>query len=246
MESELLKISKEDFEKNKTLVHIVDNEEQNNFINDLEDNPNAFLLACIMDRQTHAEKVWAIPYKIYKKFGTFDIEFLANIPLNDYEKLFKEESYHRYNNIMPKVFYEGVNKIKNDYDGDGSKIWSDNPSSASVVSRLLEFHGVGLKIATMTANILVRQFDVPMSDTYSIDISPDVHVKRIFVRLGYLQEKPSDLQVMYKAREINPEYPGIIDHTCWTIGREYCHKKNPECNSCPLNIECKYYKRLNK
>ena len=34
MESELLKISKEDFEKNKTLVHIVDNEEQNNFIND--------------------------------------------------------------------------------------------------------------------------------------------------------------------------------------------------------------------
>ena len=241
MESVLLKESWRDFEENKIIVHIVDDDEQDNFINDIDNNPNAFLLACLMDRQTRAEQAWAIPYKIYKDLGNFEIDFLAKIPLTKYEELFNKGSYHRFNNVMAEVFYKAVLKIKKDYGGDASKIWSNNPSSGAVVSKLLEFHGVGTKIATMTANILVRQFDVKMSDKYSIDVSPDVHVKRILVRLGYLQEKPTKEQIIYKAREIYPEYPGLIDHTCWTVGRKYCHNKNPECSDCPLKKGCGYY-----
>ena len=81
-----------------------------------------------------------------------------------------------------------------------------------------------------------------MSDRYSIDISPDVHIRRVFTRLGYVKEGAKVEQIIYKAREINPEYPGLLDLKCWKIGREICHQTKPDCENCPLKEECKYYK----
>ena len=245
MESKLVSMSKEYIQKSPDTVHFVDNQNQNKLLNDLDHYPHAFVLACIMDKQITAERAWAIPYKVYEELGNFNIDFLAKVELKEYKELFNKGSYHRFNNDSAKYFYKAILKIKNDYGGDASKIWSNNPSSASVVSRFLEFEGSGPKIATMAANILARQFKIPMSDYYSIDISTDVHIKRVMERLGYLKEKATNTQIIYKAREICPEYPGIIDHTCWDIGRTYCHPKNPNCISCPLNIECKYYIDLN-
>ena len=241
MESILLKISKEEFNKNNAIVHFVDDEKQNQFLNDLNRYPHAFVLACIMDKQINAEKAWAIPYKVYEELGNFDIDFLIKISLDKYKKIFDDGNYHRFNDKCANEFYEAIHKIKNDYEGDASKIWSNNPSSASVVYRFLEFKGIGLKIATMATNILARQFKIQMSDYYSIDISTDVHIKRIMKRLGYVKENASNEQIIYKAREINPEYPGIIDYTCWDIGRKYCHPHNPDCNTCRLNEECKFF-----
>ncbi|RMF00953.1 MAG: iron-sulfur cluster loop, partial [Alphaproteobacteria bacterium] len=96
------------------------------------------------------------------------------------------------------------------------------PSSAMVVYRFLEFSGVGPKIATMAANILARSFKIPMADYYSIDISADVHVKRVFERLGLVDADPSVDQVIYRARSLNPEFPGLLDYPCWDIGRKWC------------------------
>lgn len=140
---------------------------------------------------------------------------------------------------MAKIFYEGVLKIKNDYDGCASKIWANNPSSSSVVYRFLEFKGSGIKISTMAANILARQFKIPFSDYYSIDISPDVHVKRVMQRMGYIPINSNNDLIIYKARELNPEFPGIIDFTCWEIGRTWCKPTNPDCNNCIVNSFCK-------
>jgi endonuclease III len=173
--------------------------------------------------------------------GTFDIDELSKVSLEKYIQMFNQGHYHRFNDTAASDFYYAVQKIKNDYEGNARKIWEGNPSSAKVVSRFLEFKGMGIKIATMATNILARQFKIPMSDYYSIDISPDVHVQRILKRLGYLSENATIDQVIYKAREINPEFPGLIDFSCWKIGRENCHPTNPECESCPLKKECKYF-----
>ena len=240
MESELLRLSKEDFNQEIDVVHFYGSEDQDKFYNDLTNNPHAFVLGSIMDKQIPAERAWAIPYKIYQELGDFDIDFLASIPLDKYKELFKNGKYHRFNDICANEFYEAVHKIKDDYDGDASKIWSNNPSSAVVVRRFREFKGAGPKISTMATNILIRQFKIPMSDYKAIDISVDVHVERVMARLGYVPEGASKKEIIKKGREISPDYPGLIDRVIWKVGREYCHENNPDCDSCPLKNECAY------
>lgn len=203
--SKLVEIAKQVFnDKNQGNVHFVDNEEYNNFLNDIEKYPHAFVLACLMDKQMKAERAWEIPCKVYDELGNFDINYLVELPEITYIDLFLKNKYHRFNEAEAKNFYKAIQRIKNQYDGDASNIWNGCPSSATVVYRFLEFEGMGIKIATMAANILARQFKIEFSDYYSIDISPDVHVRRVLKKLGYLNENPTIGQVIYKVREINP------------------------------------------
>jgi len=90
----------------------------------------------------------------------------------------------------------------------------------------------------MAANILVRDFKIPVSDKYSIDISPDRQVRRTFERLGLIQERASNEMLIYTARELNPDYPGIFDLAAWEIGRSWCHPRSPECGKCYMQECC--------
>ena len=47
-----------------------------------------------------------------------------------------------------------------------------------------------------------------MADKLCIDISPDRQVKRVFTRLGLIAEDTPVEDLIYCARELNPEYPG--------------------------------------
>lgn len=220
-------------------VHLVDNPKINEFLNDLEHFPHAYVLACLMDRQIKAERAWTIPWAVKEALGSFDIEVLGKQPLEYYQKLFTTQALHRFCTSMAKTFHATIHKILDDFSGDASRIWSGNPSSAAVVYRLLQFDGCGIKIATMAVNILARQFKIPFSDYYSIDISPDVHVFRVMKRTGLVSSTADRESIIYKARELNPEFPGIIDFSCWEIGRNYCRPQNPKCGDCPIELECK-------
>ena len=236
----LIEKSKKLFKEDKAIVHLVNDEKQNKFLNDLENYPHAFVLACLMDKKIKAERAWAIPYKIYKELKSFDIYKLKEKGKGYYKDLFNKNKFHIFNNDMAEVFYNGICRIIDKYEGKANKIWNDNPSSATVVYRFLEFDGCGIKIATMAANILARQFKIPMKDYYSIDISPDVHIRRVLYRLGFIEKNAKVERVIYKARELNPEYPGLIDYLCWEIGKNYCKPKfkDCKCENCFMNEVC--------
>ena len=104
--------------------------------------------------------------------------------------------------------------------------------------RLLEFNGVGIKIASMAANILVRYFKIPMEDYINIDILPDIHIKRVFKRLGFIYKYVSNDALIYCARELNPMDSGIFDLPCWEIGRYWCRPNKPICEKCYLSRYC--------
>jgi hypothetical protein len=83
---------------------------------------------------------------------------------------------HRLTDVMAVVLHRATQRLATHYQSDASRIWSDTPSSATLIRRFLEFYGAGPKIATMAANILARDFCVPIRDFRYIDISADVQV----------------------------------------------------------------------
>jgi endonuclease III len=211
-------------------------------LNDLELRPHAFVLACVMDRQVKAEKAWIIPYSISQrdpKLAGFSMEALQQLSLQDVNRLMSHpEPLHRFVEKMSQAFYSAIQRINGSYAGDASRIWTGNPSSAEVVYRFLEFDGVGPKIATMAASILAREFKIPFSDHYSIDISADRHIRHVFSRLGLCSSDATIEQIIYKARALHASYPGMMDLPCWEIGRNWCKSETPNCGACYMNDLC--------
>ena len=225
--------------KRKHLVDLADMDAANQLVNDLDKNPHAFVIACILDRQISAERAWSAPYVLKQRLNGFDFTYLESLSKQQiYNAMTRPIPIHRFNKDMSFYIFSGIQRIKNSYESNDANIWNDIPSSSLLVYRFLQFEGIGNKIATMASNILVRDFKIKVSDKYSIDISVDVQVKRVFKRLGLVNKDASNEEIIFRARSLHPKYPGIFDLECWNIGREWCRPKKPLCSKCYLNDLC--------
>lgn len=208
-------------------------------LNDLDRFPHAFVLACVTDRQVKAEVVWRIPYELSQRLGGFSFDLLRALSRERLRQVFSEPSpLHRFPGTMSANVYEAIQLIGSRYQGNAANIWQGTPPSAEVVLRFLSFRGVGPKIATMATNILARDFKVKFSDYYSVDVSVDVHLRRVFTRLGLISDGASVEEVIYRARALHPAFPGIIDLPAWEIGRKWCRPSNPKCGECYMLKVC--------
>jgi len=200
--------------------------EAEEMLNDIEHHSHIFVLACVMDKQIRAGRAWAIPYLVGRKLGGFDFATYRGVDLSRISEFFNKLKLHRFNNEMAKSFHAAIHDIDIKYGGDTSKIWREPPcpKSALVVRRFLEFRGVVGKIATMATNILARDFKIPMCDHSSIDISPDIQVRKFFVANGLLNATAKKEELIYRARELCPEYPGLLDLASWEGGRKLPRK----------------------
>ncbi len=142
--------------------------------------------------------------------------------------------YRWYRKLADRII-EASKLILSKYKGKAQNIWNDEPTVDELIDRLEEFKGISQKKSTMTARILKKDYGIKIKG--KIDVSCDVHVKRVFLRTG-LVEKNSNSEVIKAARELNPRDPSALDEPAWRIGREFCHSKNPECNKCPLGKIC--------
>jgi len=209
-------------------------------VKDLERHPHAFVLACIMDQQYKSELVWAIPYRFQQKLGgDFSMDRLKRLSASEITSMMTSPvPLHRFATRVAGYFFDGVQKISRQYGDNASRIWRDKPRCSDVLTRFREFRGVGPKIAHMAVNCLVRELKVPLADYTVIDISADVHVLRVFGRLGLTPEGATRDEVIMRARELNPEFPGLLDYPAWEVGRNWCRPDFPACTSCYMQAGC--------
>ncbi|MDA2934433.1 iron-sulfur cluster loop [Acidobacteria bacterium AH-259-D05] len=220
-------------------VEFTGDSEANELLNDLQTFPHAFVLGCVLNRQIKGELDWTVPHRLSQRLGSFEMNHLRQLTQENLETFITEpEPMPGLTTEMGKNLYDAIRLIDEKYEGDAARIWSDRPSSGELVYRFLQFRGVGPKIANRAANILARQFRIPLADYYSIDISADAHIKRVFTRLGLVPEKASSEQLIFKARALHPEFPGILNLPSWEIGYNWCLPVEPRCAQCYMNDLC--------
>lgn len=96
------------------------------------------------------------------------------------------------------------------------------------IEDLIKFNGVGRKTANL---VLARGFNKPA-------ICVDVHVHRIFNRLGYVKTKNPE-ETEFALREKLPVKHWIdINTLLVTHGQNVCKPTKPNCSSCPIEEYC--------
>lgn len=204
------------------------------------DNPNAFVIGLIADQSVKAEIAWSLPYKLFGRLDTFDFDYIVNnLSVDIIEDAIKRKpALHRYPSRMAVYIYGAMEKIINDYDGDASNIWKCKGADV-IIDRFEEFKGISHKKACLGALLLIRDLGMDISNKSFIDIAYDVHIRRIFLRLGLVDDDTME-KVISSAKHINPSFPGKLTTSFWSIGRNYCYAANPRCSDCPLKKYCKY------
>lgn len=95
--------------------------------------------------------------------------------------------------------------------------------------------GVGRKSANVIMSVC---FDLPA-------IAVDTHVERISKRLYLATNQDTVLQVEKKLmKKIPKEEWSHAHHLFIFFGRYFCKAKNPQCEECPFQRGCRYYKEL--
>jgi len=228
--------------------------EQHKLVFDLKKTPHAFVIACVLNRNIPAEKAWVAPYKLKQRIGDFSFLTLRQLKRRGWKKHLgpqkgDREKIHRFwNTVMPGCLHSAVQVIDkySNNRGQAQRLWSGNKlSGKEVVDRFKEIEGVGDKIANMAVRILVTQLEQKI-ETASIDVSVDVHVAKVFPRLGLVHVNEGATKssikklIVEKARKLHSEFPAEIDPSIFIIGKNYCHKTNPNCVYCPMVELCEY------
>ena len=177
------------------------------------DDPFLVLIACILSLRTNDKTTYPATLRMLKLGRT--PEELARTDLKKLEEA-----------IYPVGFY----KNKAEQIIGLSKILVENYNSIvpDEIEELVKFKGVGRKTANL---VLSEGFHKPA-------ICVDVHVHRIFNRLGYIKTKTPE-ETEFALREKLPKKYWIdINSLLVTHGQNVCKPIKPLCHICPIEQYC--------
>ena len=176
-------------------------------------DPYLVLIACILSLRTNDKTTYPATLRMLK---------LAKTPAEMKKVGIKELAKA----IYPVGFYE--NKAKQIIEL--SRIIDEELGGKipDKIEDLVKFNGVGRKTANL---VLARGFNKPA-------ICVDVHVHRIFNRLGYVKTKTPE-ETEFALREKLPLKHWIdINTLIVTHGQNCCTPRNPKCSECPIEEYC--------
>ncbi len=186
------------------------------FVNlmDSFNDPYLVLIACILSLRTNDRTTYPATLRMLE---------LARNP-HDMKSISVEELARA---IYPVGFYENKAKqiieLSRQIDEELSGVVPDE------IEELIKFNGVGRKTANL---VLSRGFNKPA-------ICVDVHVHRIFNRLGYINTKNPEETEFALRKKLPQKYWIDINTLMVTHGQNVCKPINPKCSVCPIEKHCK-------
>lgn len=136
-------------------LYFTDSDEANALI---ATDPMALLIGFALDQQVSVQKAFAGPLALRERLGSIDAATLAS---SDLEPVFRAKpAIHRFPSSMARRIHDLAVHVCDRYDGDGSRVWTDAPDTATLRSNLAALPGFGeMKIKALGA-VLAKRFSV--------------------------------------------------------------------------------------
>ena len=124
----------------------------------IAEDPMALLVGFELDQQVTVRKAFAGPLALKERLGAVDAETLASA---DLEPVFRERPViHRYPRSMAQRVHDLAVHVRDRYDGDAARVWTDAADAAELRANLAALPGFGeMKIKVLGA-VLAKHFEV--------------------------------------------------------------------------------------
>jgi uncharacterized HhH-GPD family protein len=121
-------------------------------------DPMALLVGFELDQRVTVMKAFQGPLALKERLGGIDAETLASADLEPV--FFAKPVIHRYPRSMAKRVHELAVHVRDRYDGDAARVWTDATSSDELRANLMALPGFGeMKVASLGA-VLFKHFGV--------------------------------------------------------------------------------------
>jgi uncharacterized HhH-GPD family protein len=121
-------------------------------------DPMALLVGFALDQQVTVQKAFSGPLALRERLGAIDAATLASADLEPV--FFEKPVIHRYPRSMAKRVNELAVHVRDRYEGDAARVWTDATSADELRANLAALPGFGeMKIKSIGA-VLFKHFGV--------------------------------------------------------------------------------------
>lgn len=210
---------------------------------------NKFLVGVMLDRGVVGERPWKAADWICEVLGdsknvaTFWKRLRGMEPARLRGFLhygYGGKAFHRYYKEFARLFRHAAEYLLANHSGDPRQIWNNQRNVGRVKQRLEQLPGIGRALANMAVLALARDYGLlgGKRARQQLDVKPDVQLRRVFVRAGFIEPGASVEAVVDAARQLAPGFSASLDAPAWKIGREWCRPRQPKCSECPVGAVC--------
>jgi uncharacterized HhH-GPD family protein len=136
-------------------LYFTDSDEANALI---ASDPMALLIGFALDQQVPVQKAFAGPLVLRERLGAIDAATLASA---DLEPVFRAKpAIHRFPGAMAQRVHDLAVHVRDRYDRDAARVWTDAPDSETLRANLEALPGFGeMKVKALGA-VLAKRFGV--------------------------------------------------------------------------------------
>ncbi|HEY3726426.1 MAG TPA: HhH-GPD-type base excision DNA repair protein [Solirubrobacteraceae bacterium] len=140
-------------------LYFTDSDQANELI---ASDPMALLIGFALDQQVQVQKAFSGPLALRERLGAIDAATLASA---DLEPVFRERpAIHRFPGSMAQRVHDLAVYVRDEYDGDAARIWTDAADGDALRANLSALPGFGeMKVKALGA-VLAKRFGVAAAE----------------------------------------------------------------------------------
>jgi uncharacterized HhH-GPD family protein len=125
-------------------------------------DPMALLIGFALDQQVTVQKAFSGPLALRERLGAIDAGTLAAA---DLDSVFRAKpAVHRFPGSMAQRVRELAVHVRDEYDGDAARVWTDAADTDALRANLAGLPGFGEMKVTSLGAVLAKRFGVATAD----------------------------------------------------------------------------------